>query len=249
MPDILTPEFLTLMVAGFFIGIFAVVIGGGMFFSAPLAQWLFPQASFGVIVGNLKVGAFFRSIGSIAATWRKIAYKECFKLSAVGLAGTVIGASFIAHLDQRWLFPAIVAAVVFAIAAPKIAAKISNRGFYVTSFLTGLYTGFFGAGNGIMLIALLRLKHPADTDISYVKIQARFIEFLFIIVAVTTHFLHGNLVAAIWIPWSIGNIAGGYAGGILLHHMGKLPGRTQKHILYTAFTFAIVTAGIKFLNS
>src|SRR5262244_334910 len=63
-PWLLTRETALLLVGGFVVGIFSVIIGGGFFISIPLLQFLFPSVSYGAIVGNLKVGSFFRGIGS-----------------------------------------------------------------------------------------------------------------------------------------------------------------------------------------
>lgn len=245
---ILTSQTVILVVAGFFVGIFSVLIGGGAFFSAPLMQFLFPQVSMGTIVGNIKVGSFFRSIGSTWVTHKTIAYKDCLKLSAIATIGTFIGVLIIHDLSQKWLFPTIIFAILVSILAPKLTHKMGQKSFMIGSFVIGVYSGFFGAGNGIMLIALLRLKYPADQDIAYVKIQARFIEWILATVSVGAHFLYGNLLAMIWVPWSIGSIGGGAVGGVILNKMGTLPGQLQKGILYLAFSFAVIVAGYQFFN-
>ncbi|NBX66434.1 MAG: hypothetical protein EBQ96_05505 [Proteobacteria bacterium] len=110
---------LLLVPAGFILGVFAVVFGGTMFFTIPLMQVLFPAASFGVIIGNAKVGSFFRSIGSTISTHKQIAYKDCLKLSVTAFIGTAIGASLIADLSQMWLFPAVCMAILFCVLCPK----------------------------------------------------------------------------------------------------------------------------------
>jgi uncharacterized membrane protein YfcA len=130
---------LILVTSGIILGVFAVVFGGTMFFTLPLMQMLFPEATFGQIVGNAKVGSFFRSIGSTLSTWRQIALIDCLTLSVLSFAGTILGTSFIADLDQAWLFPAVCAAILFAFFAPRLARLVTPRTFHVVSFLTGLY--------------------------------------------------------------------------------------------------------------
>src|SRR5262249_26864647 len=71
--------------------------------------------------------------------------------------------------------------------------------FQATALATGAYAGFLGAGIGIILVALLRLKHPAVERIAHVKIQARCIEWLIGFVAVIAHYFHGNLILALWL--------------------------------------------------
>src|SRR5262249_17590405 len=71
-PWLLTRETALLLVGGFIVGIFSVIIGGGFFISIPLLQFLFPSVSYGAIVGNLKVGSFFRGIGSTITNRKEI---------------------------------------------------------------------------------------------------------------------------------------------------------------------------------
>lgn len=237
-----TESALILIVLGFFIGVFSVIVGGGMFFSTPLFQILFPTLSFGTIVGNQKVGSFVRGFGSTWATRHDIQWRDCILYSVPIFIGTVFGASIITNLSQVWVLPALIVAIILSELSQKLADKITPNMFYGASLLTGLYSGFLGAGIGVLLVALFRLKHPDDTKIAHVKIQARAIEWLTGIVAVITHFIHGNLIFAIWILWSAGSLAGGIAGGKILKRIEYLPGSTQKTILRLSFAFALSVA-------
>src|SRR5689334_10048929 len=98
-------QWASIILASILIGIFAVIAGGGMFFSMPFMQWLFPDVALGMLVGNVRVGSLFRNLGSTLSTRRQIAYAKNFKMSALVLVGTGIGSSFIADLNQKWLFP------------------------------------------------------------------------------------------------------------------------------------------------
>lgn len=242
---LLAPQSLWLMAGGCVIGIFAVVFGGAMFFALPFIQAVAPGVSYGAVLGNIKVGSFFRSIGSTLSTWRQIAFADNFKISTLALAGTVAGASAIADLSQAWLLPSVALAIALAFLAPKIAPHVTEKTFGVAAFFTGVYAGIFGAGIGIILIALLRLKHPAETSIGHVKIQARFVEWILVSAAVLTHLFHSNIIAALWVPWSAGSIVGGYIGGVLLKKMGALSGTLQKAILYTAFALAFAFSALR----
>src|SRR4029434_159026 len=71
-PWLLTRETAVLLVGGFVVGIFSVIIGGGFFISIPLLQILLPNVVYGAIVGNLKVGSFFRGIGSTITNRKEI---------------------------------------------------------------------------------------------------------------------------------------------------------------------------------
>lgn len=239
---------LVLVVAGVFTGIIATVIGGGMFFSLPVFQFLYPGVPAGVLVGNIKVGSLIRGIGSALSTFRLIDFRHTIRISIVAFVGTIIGASIVADLDQRWLFFITVASVLVAEFSPRLARYVTERTFAIASFLIGVYTGFLGAGTGILLVALLRLKHAADTDIGKVKANARFAETFLGISAVAVHFFHGNLVPALWIPWSIGALIGGVIGGVVLVRISGLSGPLQKLILRLGFGFAILVSALAFVR-
>jgi len=247
-PWLLTRETALLLVGGFVVGIFSVIIGGGFFISIPLLQFLFPSVSYGAIVGNLKVGSFFRGIGSTITNRKEIDWLGNLLWSVPLVIGTVLGVMVIAHLHQRWMLPAIIAAIALSELAPWLAKRIPKGSFQAASLATGAYAGFLGAGIGIILVALFRLKHPAVERIANVKIQARFIEWLIVIVAVIAHYFHGNLILALWLVWSVGSFAGGLAGGVLLEKLGAMSGKIQKSVLRLAYLVAIAGALLPFLN-
>ena len=247
-PWLHTSETALLLVGGFVVGIFSVIIGGGFFVSVPLLQFLFPSVSYGAIIGNLKVGSFFRGIGSTLTNRKEIDWLANLLWSAPLVIGTVLGVMVIAHLHQRWMLPAIIAAITLSELAPWLAKRITKGSFYVASLATGVYAGFLGAGMGIILVALFRLKHPAVERIAHVKIQARFIEWLICIVAVIAHYFHGNLILALWLVWSVGSLAGGIAGGILLEKLGAMSRKIQKSALRLTYLVAIAGALRPFVN-
>lgn len=234
-----------LITVGFLIGIMGVVVGGGLFFSTPFLQMMYPEASFGQIVGNHKVGGFFRSVGSTISTFRKIRVLENVKILTLLMIGSFIGVQIIADLDQKWILLAVLFAGFLTLYAPKIAERLSHKVFYPACFLAGIYAGFFGAGSGLIMIAIMRLQYPADEEIAHVKIQTRFVQWMTIAVAVAAHYLHGNLLMEIWLPWSIGALAGGVVGGIFLNKMGALSGKTQKGILYVGLVLAVCVSGYR----
>lgn len=235
-------EALILVTGGFLIGIFGVIFGGSMFFSIPLIQLIFPEALFGVVIGNIKTGSFFRGLGSTLATIKYINWKKSLLLAAPLVFGTILGVMIISRLDQSWILPAIIFAVVLAEIAPSISKWMSKKTYAISSLFIGAYTGILGAGVGIFLIALLRTQNTDDSKIAQIKIQARFIEFTLVIIAVITHLINNDLVAKIWVPWAVGSIVGGLAGGQILKKIGSMPGSLQKGILRISFVFAIAIA-------
>jgi uncharacterized membrane protein YfcA len=247
-PWLLTRQTALLLLGGFVVGIFSVIVGGGFFVSIPLLQFLFPSVSYGAIVGNLKVGSFFRGIGSTITNRKEIDWLGNLLWSVPLVIGTVLGVMVIAHLHQHWMLPAIIAAIGLSELAPWLAKRITKSSFQAASLATGAYAGFLGAGIGIILVALFRLEHPEVDKIAHVKIQARFIEWLIGAVAVIAHYFHGNLILALWLVWSVGSFAGGLAGGVLLKKLGAMSGKIQKSVLRLAYLVAIAGALLPFMN-
>lgn len=233
-----------LIVGGIIIGIVGVLFGGSMFFSIPLVQVLFPEISFGAVIGNIKTGSFFRGLGSTISTRKKIDYKKGALISIPLIVGTILGVLLISKLDQSWVLPVIIVAVILAELAPRVAKYVTKEKFYALSVALGAYAGILGAGIGIFLIALLRTRFVKDSHIAHIKIQARFIEFLLVITAVIVHYLQNDLILSVWLPWSVGSIAGGIIGGMLLKKIQKLSGNIQKIILRISFALAIIIASI-----
>ena len=241
------PE-LVLVLCGIPIGIFSVVIGGGMFFSMPLMQFLFPQASIGVLVGNLKVGSFCNFFSASWANRRQIDFHAVLSIGFWAFLGSMAGAWIISDIDQKCLFFFVVAAVFLTAFAPIVSQWITPKRFHVFSVLIGLYCGFLGAGAGLMILALVRLKYPDDAQIAFAKIQRTAIEVMVVVMALISHAYHGNLIPDIFIPWTIGTVIGGFAGAMILNHMTAMPTTLQKTLLYSSFVVALFMAGWSFLK-
>lgn len=235
-------DFLILILSGTVVGIIGIMLGGSMFFSIPIIQLIFPEVSYGMVIGNIKIGSFFRGIGSTFSTCNEIDWKNYLLISVPIFLGTIVGITAIKDIHQKWILPAIIIAVILAEITPKIASKIENKHFFILSITTGIYAGFIGPGIGIIIVAILRIKYCWDDDIIHVKIQARFVEWVIVIVSVIAHFLYGNTDTKIWFPWSIGTLLGGYIGGIILNKLGNISGKVQKRILRVSFLLAIIIA-------
>lgn len=228
-----------LIIGGVVVGMISVVFGGGLFWSLPLWQFLFPEIAFGALVGNLKVGSLVRGSASTLTTWRQIRYRRSLLTSIPLLIGSAIGAQSISQLNQKWIILGVLIAVVLVETSKWIATKVNQSHFYLACLFLGTYFGFFGAGGGILLVALLRIRTPEDSAISQLKTDTRFIEMLMAIVAVIAHFLSGNIVNRFWIPWAFGSLIGGYLGGIALNKMGAMSAPVQKYILRTSYLLAL----------
>src|SRR5215510_8883237 len=99
-PWLLTWQTALLLVGGFVVGIFSVIVGGGFFVSIPLLQFLFSSVSYGAIVGNLKVGSFFRGIGSTITNRKEIDWLGNLLCSDALAIATVHALTLPAHLHR-----------------------------------------------------------------------------------------------------------------------------------------------------
>ena len=135
-----------LFLAGALLGVYAVVIGGGMFLSVPLFQFLYPAASIGQIVGSIKVGSATRGLASTWATWRQVRPSEGLLLSAPFVVGAALGAYLISGIDQRWMLPIVVSAIVISECAPRLHRVLNKSLFRASALVTGVYGGVLGAG-------------------------------------------------------------------------------------------------------
>ncbi|MBD9374694.1 sulfite exporter TauE/SafE family protein [Rhizobium sp. ARZ01] len=209
-----------LFVAGFLSGVVNAIAGGGTFltFGAMTLIGLPP------IVANAtsSITQFPGYVTSAMAYWREIRsdWKEALKVGVLSLIGGVGGSLLLISMSNpgfRALVPwlLLVATAIFA-AGPLLRPKhlhaeqpLGPLGLF-GQFATSIYGGFFGAGQGIMTLAVLGLSKGGD----YHKLNAlkNFLAMLIAAVAIIV-FTSGDVVAwpqaAVMIP---AGAIGGYSG-------------------------------------
>lgn len=209
-----------LFLAGFLSGVVNAIAGGGTFltFGAMTLTGLPP------IMANAtsSITQFPGYVTSALAYWREIRadWKEAVKIGALSLVGGLAGAFLLLSMSNpgfRQLVPWLLlsATAIFA-AGPMLRPKhlhaeqpIGPLGL-VGQFATSVYGGFFGAGMGIMMLAVLGLSKGGD----YHRLNAmkNFLAMLIAAVAIVI-FSSGDVVgwpqAAVMIP---AGAIGGYAG-------------------------------------
>ena len=219
-----------------------------MFLSIPFWQGLFPGFNYGQIIGNIKIGSFTRSLASTISTWKHIKFREVAIFIVPFVMGSIIGSASIAKLDQKYLFIAVIIAIILSEISPHIAHLINKKTRFIASIFLGIYTGFIGAGIGILLVALLRTIFPKNEQIIFVKIQARFIEATGTIAAIATHIYYGNIVFPFWLCFGAGTFLGGYLGGIILKRTTKISPKLQRIYLIAVYFVAIIPFIIKLIR-
>lgn len=213
-------DILLLFSAGFLSSVVNAIAGGGTF----LTFGAMTLAGVPPIMANAtsSVTQFPGYVTSALAYSKEIreAGREAWLLAALSLVGSLGGSLILLSLDNpsfRTLVPwlLLAATAVFAL-APYLRPKHLGEERPVTplgliaQFLTSIYGGFFGAGMGIMMLAVLGLSKGGD----YHKLNAlkNFIAVVIALVAIAV-FWGGGVVA--WLPAMVmipAGAIGGYAG-------------------------------------
>ncbi|MDR6755685.1 putative membrane protein YfcA [Mycoplana sp. BE70] len=209
-----------LFVAGFLSGVVNAIAGGGTFltFGAMTLTGVPP------IVANAtsSITQFPGYVTSAMAYWREIRadWREAVKVGVLSLIGGVSGSLLLLSMSNpgfRTLVPwLLLAATAIFAAGPLLRPKnlhaeqpIGPLGLF-GQFATSIYGGFFGAGMGIMTLAVLGLSKGGD----YHKLNAlkNFLAMLIAAVAIIV-FASGDVVgwpqAAVMVP---AGAIGGYSG-------------------------------------
>jgi uncharacterized membrane protein YfcA len=148
-----------------------------------------------------------------------------------GCIGAVIGASLVVSLDERvfvsvipWL---VLAATLLVAISPLVARWLSRRHSVASSLprllwpysgAVGVYSGYFGAGQGIILLALFGIRY--DTDIQRANAAKNAFAAAANLAAALVFLISGNVDLAVAVCIALGAIPGGYIGG---HWAKRLP--------------------------
>ena len=171
-------EFLVAVLAGVFAGAINAIVGSGTLLTYPFLLTLgLPPI---VANGTNNVGL---SVGGAASAWAyRAELRPRLRVLAVPMlltvSGAVIGSSLVVRLPQRvfvtvvpWL---ILGAVVLVALQPVIVRRLARRAHHsieprrdlpAWTGLLGVYGGYFGAGIGILMLAVLSLLGLGDVHV------------------------------------------------------------------------------------
>ena len=152
------------------------------------------------------------------------------------MVGGAIGATLVVSLPER-VFVTIVpwlvgAATVLIAVQPILVRKIDEhrkRGAHSVwpwTGLIGIYGGYFGAAQGIMLMAALGLVYDADTQRS--NGAKNILASAANITAAVVFAIHGDVVWLAALAIACGSIPGGYVGGRVAR---RLPGQVLRGLV------------------
>ncbi len=242
---------LAIFAAGLAAGTVNVIVGSGSLITFPTLLALgYPPVlanvsnNVGLVLGNVSANVAYRR--ELVGQRRRLII-----LGSASLVGGLIGAILLLGLPHK-VFEAAVPALIALAAAlmafqPRISAGLGRRGnrphemgpVLITGvLLTGVYGGYFGAAQGVILMALLAVF--IDDDLQ--RLNGTKNALALIVNAVAGIYF----IAVTHISWSVagliaaGSIIGGQAGGKIGR---RLPAPVLRWVIVTAgFGVAIVLA-------
>ena len=219
------PHALGIFGAGIIAGTINTVVGSGTLFTFPVLL-AFGYAPVTANVSNT-VGLVPGSVAGAIGYRRELAGQRAraIRFAIASTAGGILGAVLLLSLPAsafKAIVPAfIVVALVLIVLQPRIARALEARRSHSTGhpgpiamvavFGTGIYGGYFGAAQGIMLLAILGLSLPTE--------HLQRVNALKVVLAGLVNLVAGIIFVfsahVAWLPAlliAIGSIIGGVAG-------------------------------------
>ena len=238
------PSALAIFAAGLIAGGVNVIVGSGSLVTFPTLLAL----GYPPVLANVSntVGLVPGSVSAVVAYRRELVGQErrLLRLGPASLVGGLIGGSLLLALPHQFFKSAVpvlvaVAALLMAIqpAMSRRLSKPGSRGANVSApliagvFLTGVYGGYFGAAQGVILISLLAIF--IDDDLQRLNGTKNA---LALIANLTSGLL---FVATTHIAWSAAAlIAGGSTIG------GQVGGRYGRRLPAQVLRWTVVSVGV-----
>ena len=175
--------------------------------------------------------------------------RRTLRLAAVSVSGGIVGAALLLILPAsafKAIVPAFIAvALVLIVLQPRINRALAARGVHkrehagpvasAAVFVTGVYGGYFGAAQGILLLAILGLSLNEDLQ----RINA-----LKVVLAGLVNLVAGIVfVIAAHVAWgpalliAVGSVIGGFLGA---RYGKRLPEGALRAVIVVVGIFAIV---------
>jgi len=210
--------------AGFGGGVFNGVVGSGTLLVYPVltGMGVVPvtangSSSLGLVAGSITSAWTYRSL------WIDRLRILLWPIVA-GCIGAFTGALLVIRLDERYFIAVIpwlvLAATVLIGISPLINRWLRKRQSHVSALpgrlwpytgAIGIYSGYFGAGQGIVLLALFGIRY--DTDMQRANAAKNAFAATANLVASLIFLVTGHVDIAVAACVALGSIPGGYIGG------------------------------------
>ena len=233
-------------VAGFVVGVINGVVGGAsvIVYTVLLAIGLNPVSAvvtngWGVMPANMMALRAYN--GNL-----KVLYRDNWKLVWLSILGTVIGAIALLNMPMATLEKAVpilllIAGLSVLIPVKPDAAEISDGKEQAAIFGTGLYCGYFGPGQGVMVAATLARDHRRNP--AHLNALKNFITGFTSLVSNFIFLASGQIY---WGPVLLLAITSGYGGLIGGRRAGQMSPKVYRAALLSVAGFASIWFFIKF---
>jgi uncharacterized membrane protein YfcA len=241
-------EAVAILLAGVAAGTINVVVGSGTLITFPILL----TVGFPPVVANVSntIGLVPGSLSGVVGYRRELRDQRhrLLQLSLASLAGGILGAIALLELPEgafEAIVPVfIVLALVLIVLQPRLAKRLAERrpregrpGPVTTAAVvgTGIYGGYFGAAQGILLLGILGISLPEDLQhVNAVKN----------LLAMLVNLVSGIVFAFVApVDWGAAGLiaAGSIVGGALGARYGRrLPPTALRAIIVVVGTVAIV---------
>ncbi len=240
---------MVIFAAGIVAGTINTVVGSGTLVTFPVLL----QFGYSPVVANVS-----NTVGLVPGSAAgAIGYREelrgqrarLLRLSAASVSGGIAGAILLLVLPAsafKEIVPAFIAiALVLIVLQPRLSAALAARGVHKRElagpaatagvFVAGIYGGYFGAAQGIMLLSILALSLNDDLQ----RINA-----LKVVLAGLVNLVAGIVfVIAAHVAWgaalliAVGSVIGGFLGA---RYGKRLPENALRAVIVVVGIFAIV---------
>ncbi|MEY4136461.1 MAG: hypothetical protein RL205_589 [Actinomycetota bacterium] len=226
-----TLQWALIALAGFGGGIINAAVGSGTLLVYPVLTGMgVPPVTangsngLGLVTGSITSAWTYRALWR--DRWRILRWPIL-----AGCLGALIGAALVIGLDER-IFVAVIPWLVLAATAlvgvsPLVTRWLRSRrpeaaelpkSLWPYAGAVGIYSGYFGAGQGIVLLALFGIRY--DTDIQRANAAKNAFAAAANLVAALVFLVTGHVDIAVAACIALGAIPGGYVGG---HWAKRLP--------------------------
>lgn len=212
-------------VAGFGGGAINAAVGSGTLLVYPVLTSVgVPPVTANGSNGLGLVGGSLTSAWAYRSLWRDRLQILRWPIAA-GCIGAIVGAFLVIGLDERvfvavipWL---VLAATVLIAVSPMVSRWLRSRDARTSELprslwpwggLVGMYSGYFGAGQGIVLLALFGLRY--DTDIQRSNAAKNAFAAAANLSAALVFLMTGHVDIAVAACVALGAIPGGLVGGV-----------------------------------
>ena len=243
-------KILVIFVAGCAAGISNGIAGGGTFISFPTLLAL----GIPTLTANMSssVGILPSTFGGVRGFRRELRIHRhllrellptCVLGSGVGTALLLVGSNHTFSIVVPWLIG--MATVLFAV-APRVTrwlarkestshpSAVRRRSLFAGIFVASMYGGYFGAGLGIVLLAVMALTLPYDLNVLQGLRVA--LSLLINVVAGVVFVVRGHLALQAVLVLLVGALVGGWLGTLLIRRVSPTAVRAMVIIIGTVTT-------------